>query len=128
MNKLFIVTDVPPQRVSGINIAENVRNKLESDEGKTNLRYSAPHISRCGYNSSAEAFSAFELYIKRLEGENLFDQKYIADWERIRRRFLNDPGKNIYVKGEECRKCVWSNTESGKILCTKSCRKKGGKI
>ena len=58
----------------------------------------------------------------------MFDQKYIADWERIRRRFLNDPGKNIYVKGEECRKCVWSNTESGKILCTKSCRKKGGKI
>ena len=110
------------------NITENVRNKLESDEGKTNLRYFAPHISRCGYNSSAEAFSAFELYIKRLEEENLFDQKYIADWERIRRRFLNDPGKNIYVKGEECRKCVWSNTESGKILCTKSCRKKGGKI
>ena len=53
----------------------------------------------------------------------MFDQKYIADWERIRRRFLNDPGKNIYVKGEECRKCVWSNTESGKILCTKSYQK-----
>ena len=42
--------------------------------------------------------------------------------------FLMTPEKNIYVKGEECRKCVWSNTESGKILCTKSCRKKGGKI
>ena len=36
MNKLFIVTDVPPLRVSRINITENVRNKIESDEGKTN--------------------------------------------------------------------------------------------
>ena len=34
MNKLFIVTDVPPQRVSGINIAENVRNKMDRTKAK----------------------------------------------------------------------------------------------
>ncbi len=109
----------------------NITDKrlIESDEGKTNLRYSAPHISRCGYNSSAEAFSVFELYIKRLEGEVLLDEKDIADCDRIRKRFLKiKNSNNVYVEGEECRKCVWSNTESGKIFCTKMCRKKGDKI
>jgi hypothetical protein len=53
----------------------------------------------------------------------------IADWDKIRKKFLKLKYKNfIYVDGKDCRKCVWSNTESGKILCTKSCRKKGGRI
>ena len=86
-------------------------------------------VLQCGYNSSAEAFSAFELYIKRSEGEVLLDEKDIADWDKIRKNFLKiKNSNNVYVEGEECRKCVWSNTESGKIFCTKMCRKKGDKI
>lgn len=57
----------------------------------------------------------------------MLDEKGITDWDKIRKKFLDiKNSKYVYVEGEECRKCVWSNTESGKILCTKSCRKKGG--
>ena len=34
MNKLFIVPDVPPLRVSRINITENVRNKMNRTKAK----------------------------------------------------------------------------------------------
>jgi len=64
-----------------------------------------------------------------LEEDELLNEKDIADWDRIRKRFLKiKNSKSVYVDGTECRKCVWSNTESGKIFCTKMCRKKGDKI
>lgn len=47
----------------------------------------------------------------------------------VRCKLLKIKNKDeVYVDGKECRKCVWSNTESGKILCTKRCRRKGDKI
>lgn len=59
----------------------------------------------------------------------LLDEKDIADWDEIRKRFLKIKNRNdFYFNGEECRKCVWSNKKSGKIFCTKMCRKKGDKI
>jgi hypothetical protein len=59
----------------------------------------------------------------------LFTEKDIDDWDKIRKKILSSNDKNfVYVDGKTCRKCVWSNTESGKILCTKSCIKKGGRI
>lgn len=59
----------------------------------------------------------------------MLNKKDIADWDKIRKRFLKIKNRNyVYVNGQECRKCVWSNTESRKIFCTKMCRKKGDKI
>ncbi len=52
-----------------------------------------------------------------------------SDWEQIRKKLLKQEDiKQYYVDGDVCRKCVWSVTESGKIFCTKSCRKKGNKV
>lgn len=59
----------------------------------------------------------------------MLNKKDISDWERIRKKLLEMENKNyVYVNGTYCRKCVWSDTDSGKILCSKKCRKKGGRI
>ncbi|MDO4945306.1 MAG: hypothetical protein Q4E74_08935 [Ruminococcus sp.] len=59
----------------------------------------------------------------------MLNEKDKDDWDKVRRKLLKLKNKdNVYVDGKECRKCVWSNTESGKILCTKRCRRKGDKI
>ena len=59
----------------------------------------------------------------------MLNEKDKADWDKVRCMLLKIKNKDeVYVDGKECRKCVWSNTESGKILCTKRCRRKGDKI
>ncbi len=59
----------------------------------------------------------------------MLNEKDKADWDKVRCKLLKIKNKDeVYVDGKECRKCVWSNTESGKILCTKKCIRKGDKI
>lgn len=59
----------------------------------------------------------------------MLNKIYLSEWDRIRSSFLKtQKPKSYYVEGEKCRKCVWSVTDSGKILCSKSCVKKGNKV
>lgn len=61
-------------------------------------------------------FSAFALYIQQLECDKLKEK---LGWDEIRILILSIKSDEKIQNGKECRKCVWSNTESGQILCSR---------
>lgn len=55
------------------------------------------------------------IYIK-MERDKLKEK---LSWNEIRNLILNiKPSKKEHY-GNNCRKCIWSDTESGKILCSR---------
>lgn len=45
-------------------------------------------------------------------------------WDKIRLKLLGQKRTFTYVDGDMCRKCVWANTESGCIICSRPCNGK----
>ncbi len=55
------------------------------------------------------------------EKQNMSDQermKAIREWEQIRKRITAST-----TKPSPCRKCIWADVTSGKILCSRNCKK-----
>lgn len=42
-------------------------------------------------------------------------------WDKIRQKLLNHRRDSVYLDGSKCRSCVWANTESGYIMCSRPC-------
>ena len=53
-------------------------------------------------------------YISKMERGKLKEK---LSWDEIRNLILHRKKKIHY--GENCRKCVWADTRSGKILCSR---------
>lgn len=52
----------------------------------------------------------------------MLTEKDVADWETIRKPFLKLKEE---VMKNSCGKCLWSDTTSGIILCSRDCPRKG---
>lgn len=44
----------------------------------------------------------------------------VAGWNELRKNIPKSTRKKKLLS-KMCRKCVWANTESGKILCSRQC-------
>ena len=42
-------------------------------------------------------------------------------WDKTRQILLDHRIDSVYVDGNKCRSCVWANTESEYIICSRSC-------
>lgn len=51
----------------------------------------------------------------------ILEESQKKQWDKTRQRLLNFRKDSLYVNGNKCRSCVWSNTESGYIICSRPC-------
>lgn len=55
-----------------------------------------------------------------MKKENITADK-VKQWDEERLRLLNHRSNSVYADGNMCRNCIWANTESGYIICSRPC-------
>ncbi|MFR4332170.1 MAG: hypothetical protein ACLT3J_06700 [Ruminococcus sp.] len=106
--------------MTGVKNKYHGKSSEESDEGKTLKLYRTAFLLRQIKSSSAditqvqEHFFLHLRYISKMERGKLKEK---LSWDEIRNLILHRKKKIHY--GENCRKCVWADTRSGKILCSR---------